>query len=212
MLVLSIALAMREDHSVITMKLEAIQHFSSSHLLKVQTHLRSTSSIKVQEVLNISNHLLLVEVIWKLNLKKFLKILKVSNIGRDTHRELAKMLLARSTCLQSNMVLIKWSRQLHATSLHFPLLSFLLLCYSSWFAVALTSSMRKLSRKLSPLKHRSRDQLHQLKKQRQRLWLTNLPIKETKPIKLNEPVFFIIKKILRGVLGFWGFGVLSWLP
>ena len=107
MLVLSTALAMREDHSVITMKLEAIQHFSSSHLLKVQTRLRSTSSIKVQEVLNILNHLLLVEVIWKLNLKKFLRILKVSNIGRDTHRELAKMLLARSTCLQSNMVLIK---------------------------------------------------------------------------------------------------------
>ena len=63
MLVLSIALAMREDHSVITMKLEAIQHFSSSHLLKVQTRPLSTLSIKVQEVWNISNHLLLMVVI-----------------------------------------------------------------------------------------------------------------------------------------------------
>ena len=50
MLVLLTALAMREDHSVITMKLEATQHFSTSHLLRVQTHLPSTLSIKVQEV------------------------------------------------------------------------------------------------------------------------------------------------------------------
>ena len=50
MSVLLTALVMREDHSVITMKLEATQHFSTSHLLKVQTRPLSTLSIKVQEV------------------------------------------------------------------------------------------------------------------------------------------------------------------